>query len=130
MHLEHFPDGIAGIARAKYELIQALPPDGVAFLNCDDEHVAWFGAGMGERAVTYGTDECAEVRAVQIAEIAAKGVVFTVIAHGERCSVQLRLLGARAVCVAGCRWRSARRRWPNCAPATSAARSPHGAAQP
>jgi UDP-N-acetylmuramoyl-tripeptide--D-alanyl-D-alanine ligase len=73
VHLEYFPDGIAGIARAKYELIQALPPDGVAFLNCDDEHVAWFGAGMGERAVTYGTDECAEVRAVQIAEIASGG---------------------------------------------------------
>jgi UDP-N-acetylmuramoyl-tripeptide--D-alanyl-D-alanine ligase len=97
VHLEYFPDGIAGIARAKYELIQALPPDGVAFLNCDDEHVAWFGAGMGERAVTYGTDECAEVRAVQIAEIAEEGVAFTVTAHGERSSVALHLLGRHNV---------------------------------
>jgi UDP-N-acetylmuramoyl-tripeptide--D-alanyl-D-alanine ligase len=97
VHLEHFPDGIAGIARAKYELIQALPPDGVAFLNCDDEHVAWFGAGMGERAVTYGTDKCAEVRAVQIAEIAAEGVVFTVTAHGERSGIHLHLLGRHNV---------------------------------
>lgn len=97
VHLEFFPDGIAGIARAKYELVQALPPDGVAFLNCDDEHVAWFGAGMGERAVTYGTDECAEVRAVQIAEIGAEGVIFTVTAHGERASVQLHMLGRHNV---------------------------------
>ncbi len=97
VHLEFFPDGIAGIARAKYELIQALPPDGVAFLNCDDEHVAWFGAGMGERVVPYGTGGCAEVRAVQIAEIGAEGVVFTLTAHGERASVQLHMLGRHNV---------------------------------
>ena len=30
VHLENFADGIAGIARAKYELIEALPPDGIA----------------------------------------------------------------------------------------------------
>ncbi len=97
VHLEHFADGIAGIARAKYELIEALPPDGVAVLNCDDERVARFGDGIGERAIFYGTGECAEVRAVQIAEIGAEGVVFTVIAHGERASVQLHLLGRHNV---------------------------------
>ena len=63
VHLEYFADGIAGIARAKYELIEALPPDGIAVLNCDDEFVTKFGEGMGERAVFYGTGECAEVRA-------------------------------------------------------------------
>ena len=97
VHLEYFADGIEGIARAKYELIEALPPDGVAVLNCDDERVAKFGDGMGERAVFYGTGECAEVRAVQIAEIGAEGVVFTVTAHGERASVQLHMLGRHNV---------------------------------
>ncbi len=97
VHLEHFADGIAGIARAKYELIEALPPDGIAVLNCDDERVARFGDGMGERAVFYGTGECASVRAVQIAEIGAEGVVFTVTANGERASVQLHLLGRHNV---------------------------------
>lgn len=97
VHLEFFPDGIAGIARAKYELVQALPPDGVAFLNCDDEHVAWFGAGMGERAVLYGTGGCAEVRAVKIAEMGAEGVDFTVTAYGEQASVHLTLLGRHNV---------------------------------
>ena len=42
-HAESFPDGISGIARAKYELIEGLPPDGVAFLNCGDPYVSQFG---------------------------------------------------------------------------------------
>ena len=55
VHVEFFADGIEGMARAKYELIAALPEDGVAVLNGDDEFVAAFGRGMGERAVLYGT---------------------------------------------------------------------------
>jgi len=97
VHLEFFADGMVGIARAKYELVEALPADGVAVLNCDDEHVAKFGEGMGDRAVFYGTSECAAVRAVQVAEIGAEGVVFTVTAYGERASVQLHMLGRHNV---------------------------------
>ena len=97
VHLEFFPDGIAGIARAKYELIEALPPDGIAVLNFDDQYVAAFARGLGERAVLYGLGEGAEVRAVHVAEIGAEGVVFTVEAHGERASVQLQMLGRHNV---------------------------------
>jgi UDP-N-acetylmuramoyl-tripeptide--D-alanyl-D-alanine ligase len=97
VHLEFFADGIEGIARAKYELIEALPQDGIAVLNCDDEHVAKFGDGMGDRAIFFGTGECAGVRAVQVAEVGAEGVVFTVTAYGERGSVQLHLLGRHNV---------------------------------
>jgi UDP-N-acetylmuramoyl-tripeptide--D-alanyl-D-alanine ligase len=97
VHLEFFADGIAGIARAKYELVESLPADGVAVLNGDDEYVAKFGSGMGDRAIFYGSGEGAQVRAVQIAEVGAEGVVFTVTAYGERASVQLRLLGRHNV---------------------------------
>lgn len=97
VHLEFFADGIAGIARAKYELIEALPADGVAVLNFDDEYVKEFGRGMGERAVFYGMGEGAEVRAVHVSEIGAEGVIFTVEAHGERASVQLQMLGRHNV---------------------------------
>ncbi len=97
VHLEHFADGIEGIARAKYELVQALPSDGIAILNCDDERVSRFGEGLGERAVFYGTQDCARVRASSIAEIGADGVVFTVAANGEGASVQLQLLGRHNV---------------------------------
>jgi UDP-N-acetylmuramoyl-tripeptide--D-alanyl-D-alanine ligase len=49
--MEFFPDGLAGIARAKYELVQELPGDGLAVLNADDPYVKEFGRGMGKRAV-------------------------------------------------------------------------------
>ena len=97
VHLEFFADGIEGIARAKYELIEALPQNGIAVLNCDDEHVAKFGDGLGDRAIFYGTGECAVVRAVQVSEVGAEGVVFTVTAYGERGSVQLHMLGRHNV---------------------------------
>jgi UDP-N-acetylmuramoyl-tripeptide--D-alanyl-D-alanine ligase len=97
VHLEFFPDGIAGIARAKYELIEALPHDGVAVLNVDDEYVATFGKGMGDRAIFYGMGEGAEVRAVHVTEVGAEGVVFTAEVNGERASVQLKMLGRHNV---------------------------------
>ena len=52
---------------------------------------------MGARAVFYGMGEGAEVRAIHVAEVGAEGVVFTVAAHGERASVQLRMLGRHNV---------------------------------
>src|SRR3984885_6022884 len=97
VHLEHFADGIEGIARAKYELVEALPRDGVAVLNFDDSLVSSFGRELGSRAVFYGMSEGAEVRAVHVAEMGAEGVVFTVEAGGERASVQLRMLGRKNV---------------------------------
>ncbi|MCU1222883.1 MAG: UDP-N-acetylmuramoylalanyl-D-glutamyl-2,6-diaminopimelate/D-alanyl-D-alanyl ligase [Edaphobacter sp.] len=97
VHMEFFPEGIAAIARAKYELVEALPADGLAVLNFDDTYVASFGRGLGRRAVFYGLAEGAEVRAVHVAEVGAEGVVFTVEAHGERASVQLRMLGRHNV---------------------------------
>jgi UDP-N-acetylmuramoyl-tripeptide--D-alanyl-D-alanine ligase len=97
VHLEFFPDGIEGIARAKYELIEALPADGVAVLNFDDPYVAAFGTGLGSRAIFYGMREGADVRAAHVAELGTEGVVFTVEANGERASAQLKMLGRHNV---------------------------------
>ena len=97
VHLEHFPEGIGGIAAAKRELVEALPGGGVACLNADDVWVRGFADGLDVRAVLCGMDAAATVRAVQVAEVGAEGVVFTVEAGGERGSVQLRLLGRHNV---------------------------------
>ncbi|GGA65695.1 UDP-N-acetylmuramoyl-tripeptide--D-alanyl-D-alanine ligase [Edaphobacter acidisoli] len=97
VHLEFFPDGIAGIARAKYELVRALPPDGIAVLNFDDKYVASFARGMGSRAVLYGLHVSAEVRAVEVQDLGSEGVAFTVEAHNERAEVRLHLLGRHNV---------------------------------
>lgn len=102
VHLEFFPEGISGIARAKYELIDALPEDGVAILNCDDEWVSQFGDGrfgrdLGENAICYGTNEAAQVRATEIVEAGLDGVRFRVQAYGKSALVELKLLGRHNV---------------------------------
>jgi UDP-N-acetylmuramoyl-tripeptide--D-alanyl-D-alanine ligase len=97
VHLEHFPEGIAGIAKAKYELVEALPADGIAILNADDDYVSSFARGMGERAVLYGLSESAKVRAVDAVEAGLEGVRFTVVAGEDRAEVKLGLLGLHNV---------------------------------
>ena len=83
VHLEFFADGLEGIARAKYELVEALPAEGLAFLNADDERVREFGRGMGERAVLFGTSEGAAVRAVGIDDHGLRGTEFELVAGGR-----------------------------------------------
>ena len=97
VHLEFFPEGIAGIAKAKYELVQAVPADGIAVLNADDARVAAFGAGMGERAVMYGLAATADVRAEDVVEAGTEGLRFTVVAGAERAEARLHLLGRHNV---------------------------------
>jgi UDP-N-acetylmuramoyl-tripeptide--D-alanyl-D-alanine ligase len=52
-HSELF-GAIEGVARAKGELVEALPPDGVAVLNADDRLVAAMTSRTEARVVTYG----------------------------------------------------------------------------
>ena len=97
VHLEHFPEGIEGIARAKRELVDALPPGGIAFLNGDDERVAQFGAGRGDHAVLYGTCDRCLVHAIEIQELGLAGTQFLVQAGALQHSVHLRLMGRHNV---------------------------------
>ncbi len=97
VHLEHFPDGIAGIARAKYELVEALPQDGIAILNADDPYVASFARGMGERVVLYGLVRTAQMRAKHVTDAGLKGVRFTVLNGDQSAEVSLRTLGRHNV---------------------------------
>ena len=97
VHLEHFPEGIAGIAKAKYELVESLPADGIAVLNADDDYVASFARGMGERALLYGLSESATVRAENAIEAGMEGVRFTVVIGEQRAEVKLGLLGLHNV---------------------------------
>jgi UDP-N-acetylmuramoyl-tripeptide--D-alanyl-D-alanine ligase len=64
-HVEFF-DSIEGIAAAKRELIEGLPPDGVAVLNADDPRVSHFGEAHPGRSVTFGLSEAADVRAEHV----------------------------------------------------------------
>ncbi len=96
-HAENFPDGVAGIARAKSELIASLPAEGIAFLNADDPHVSRFGSAFGGRVVRFGLDATAEVRATDIEENGVSGTRFQIKAEGRRAEVRLALLGRHNV---------------------------------
>ena len=97
VHLEYFPEGIEGIAKAKYELVEALPKDGIAILNGDDERVAAFARGMKDRAVLYGTQPGLAVRAVEIEEAGLEGTRFRVGAKNKVRKVRLHLMGRHNV---------------------------------
>jgi UDP-N-acetylmuramoyl-tripeptide--D-alanyl-D-alanine ligase len=93
-HAQNFPDGIAGIARAKYELVQSLPPNGVAFLNCDDLYVSQFGRDFHGRSIYFGSGPCADPRASNIEGLGAGGMRFQVTAGDKQATVKLALLGS------------------------------------
>ena len=97
VHLEFFADGIAGVAAAKKELIDALPRDGMAFLNADDDRVAEMGRGLGARAILYGLGDRAFVRAVDMEEAGIDGSRFTAAVGREQAPVALKLLGRHNV---------------------------------
>ena len=67
-HIENFPDGQAGIARAKFELVECLPSNGVAFLNCDDEYVSQFGRDFAGSVVYFGAGPCADPQVLSASE--------------------------------------------------------------
>ncbi len=96
VHLEYF-DSVAGIARAKYELIEALPSDGTAILNADDEYVSHFGKDFRGRVLTYGVHISADIRAANIETHGAEGSQFDVIAGGKTTRATLELVGAHNI---------------------------------
>jgi UDP-N-acetylmuramoyl-tripeptide--D-alanyl-D-alanine ligase len=105
-HAEGFDDGIAGVARAKYELVAGLSPQAreraVAFLNADDAYVSQFGRDFPGRAVYYATKSVAaavaDVRAEEIEELGPAGSRFrVVVGDGESATVHLALLGRHNV---------------------------------
>ena len=67
-HIENFAEGQSGIARAKLELVSALPATGVAFLNCCDPYVSQFGRDFPGRVVYFGDGPCADPQIVSVAE--------------------------------------------------------------
>ncbi len=96
-HAEFFPDGIAGVARAKYELIESLPAHGVAFLNCDDAYVSQFGRDFAGRAIYFGHGPCADPRAESTESLGTEGLRVHVQAGERRASFHLQLLGEHNV---------------------------------
>ena len=96
VHLEFF-DSLAGIARAKYELIESLPSSGTAVLNADDEYVSQFGRDFKGRVIKYGTATAADVRAENIESKGSGGSEFDIVIAGTREHASLPLVGEHNV---------------------------------
>jgi len=85
------------IERAKGELVQALPPDGTAVLNADDERVRRMAARTAARTLTYGFDRAAQVRAADVRSAGARGMEFELFSPGFRAHATIPTLGRHAV---------------------------------
>lgn len=94
-HLELF-GSVEGVARAKGELIEALPVDGgVAVLNADDPLVLAMASRAACRVLTYGTD--ADVRAEQVTLDERARPSFRVVTPWGAAPVRLAVTGAHMV---------------------------------
>jgi UDP-N-acetylmuramoyl-tripeptide--D-alanyl-D-alanine ligase len=96
-HAENFHDGIAGIARAKYELVASLPADGATFLNCDDHYVSQFGRDFRGRVIYFGRGPCADPRAESAEPLGAEGLRVRVRSGERHATLHLHLLGEHNV---------------------------------
>jgi UDP-N-acetylmuramoyl-tripeptide--D-alanyl-D-alanine ligase len=92
-HIENFAEGQPGIARAKLELVAALPAAGVAFLNCSDPYVSQFGREFTGRVVYFGDGPCADPQILGVTEDLA-GLHVRFRAGKREGNLTLHLLGA------------------------------------
>ena len=96
VHLEFFKS-VAQIARAKYELIQALPDAGTAVLNADDEYVSQFGRDFRGKVITFALRSPADVRAETVQSCGVEGSSFELVCGAFRGRATLPLLGTHNI---------------------------------
>jgi UDP-N-acetylmuramoyl-tripeptide--D-alanyl-D-alanine ligase len=95
-HLGEFGSREA-IAQAKGELVEALPPDGVAVLNADDNVVLAMRARTRARVVTVGESSHADLQAREV-ELDSLGQARFTLLHGtDSAHVHLQLTGEHHV---------------------------------
>lgn len=99
VHLERMGT-IEAIAQTKSELVQALPADGIAVLNGDDERVRAMASLTVARVVTYGLGSDNDVRASNVITDGLKGTNFWLTIDGERFFIKVPFVGSHGVQVA------------------------------
>ena len=90
-HVE-FLGSIQGVQKAKGELVEAIPPDGVVILNADDPLVLGLARQARGRVATFGSSADADVRVADVVPTAA-GLTFSLTAGGATAPVHLPLPG-------------------------------------
>ena len=93
-HLESFKT-VDNVIKTKFELRDALPQDGIVFLNGDNEYIR--SQTPGRKAVTYGIEkeDCDYV--ARNITVSAKGSTFTISWDGEDYTFTTALIGSHNV---------------------------------
>jgi len=94
-HIGKFGDA-AVTARAKSEMVTALPSQATAILNYDDGRVKAMGRQTAASVSSFGLDSSADVWADEI-EATVRGTAFTLHVGDDVIAVQLRILGEHHV---------------------------------
>lgn len=89
--------GREAVAKAKGELVEALPSGGVAVLNADDPHVRAMAGRTAARVTWFGRSPSATVRADDLSLDERARARFTLRTPSGAAPVALRLHGAHAV---------------------------------
>ncbi|MFA7262637.1 MAG: UDP-N-acetylmuramoyl-tripeptide--D-alanyl-D-alanine ligase [Caulobacter sp.] len=91
VHIENFPDGEEGVARAKAEIFDGIEPGGVAVLNADNR---WFellslrARAAGARVVSFGSGEGCDARLLDFSAAHGQASVQAMV-HGAAVSYPL-----------------------------------------
>ncbi len=96
VHFSRTPS-VEAIARGKAELVEALPPDGVALLNADDARVRVMAERTQAQVILYGSGADAELRATEVRAGDLDGTRFAVRYHDARAEVRFPIPGAHLV---------------------------------
>jgi UDP-N-acetylmuramoyl-tripeptide--D-alanyl-D-alanine ligase len=95
VHLERM-GSIDNIARTKAELVESLPPDGIAVLNGDDPRVLAMAELSPGDVLTYGFSPTNDVWASDVQTDGLRGSTFTLHLDGETFHVRVPLVGGHA----------------------------------
>ncbi len=97
IHLERV-GSIERVARAKSELVSALPPGGYAVLNADDPWTRAMAVTSGvAKPILVGLAADSEYRAADVTSRGLDGLSFTLHAEGRTLDLQTRVPGAHTV---------------------------------
>ena len=88
---------MAGIAKAKGELVEALPESGFAILNADDVFVRKLRDVTAAKVITFGFAETSDIRGENLAITSDGTYTFEIVCGTERVSASLPMLGEHNV---------------------------------
>ncbi|WP_240196971.1 UDP-N-acetylmuramoyl-tripeptide--D-alanyl-D-alanine ligase [Nonomuraea lactucae] len=96
-HVSTMGGGLADVAAAKGELVEALPTDGFALLNADDPNVLGMAGRTRAQITLYGRSAAAQVRAENVRVDDRARASFELVTPTGRARVELGLIGEHQV---------------------------------